>query len=74
MPKFNYRYRISLDGEEGQSIEGDFDCLIESSFVGYQNLSFIVDQDYGRSLALVQTTRVSWTNLIYMIETYAGMQ
>ena len=46
--------------------------MLEGTFIGYQNLSFIVDEDFGRSLALPTAIKVSANNRLYMFQTYAG--
>ena len=61
---------MSLDSE--YSNNGRITCNITSSFVGNQNASYIVEGEYGRSVAGKDIRHVSWDQHIYMFQTYAG--
>lgn len=64
------RYGVSLNSEN--SNDGRITCNITSSFVGNQNASFIIEGEYGRSIASKDIRHVSWDQHIYMFQTYAG--
>ena len=69
---FSYGVQLSTSDGENYSSQGSFTCLLEGSYVGYQNISFIVSEDYGRSLPLSSSLKVSANNLLYMFQTFAG--
>ncbi|XP_076824499.1 fibrocystin-L-like isoform X2 [Clavelina lepadiformis] len=64
-------YNIALNGEDGESNWGSFTCLLEGSYVGSQNISFIVDPGYGRSEPYKSAVYVDANDALYMLQTYA---
>ena len=52
--------------------EGQVTCKIDSSFVGNQNVSFIINGEFGRSLQDRSVMLVSRDGRIYNLQTYAG--
>ncbi|CAK8682975.1 unnamed protein product [Clavelina lepadiformis] len=64
-------YGIALDGYEGSSNQGHFTCLLKGSYVGSQNLSFIVDPGYSRSEPDKSIVYVDANDDLYMLQTYA---
>lgn len=67
-----FRFGVTLDGVEGESVWGDMTCRMQGSLVGNQNVSFIVNEDYGRSLSFNYMYLLSQSNKLYMLQTYAG--
>ncbi|XP_064634221.1 fibrocystin-L-like [Lineus longissimus] len=53
---------------------GSFKCKISGTFVGCQDISFIVDGAYGRSKAMTTSMRAMTRTDICMIETRAGVK
>ncbi|MBN3294524.1 PKHL1 protein, partial [Polypterus senegalus] len=68
-PNSDKRYGISLDYQWSQW--GTMTCRITGTYVGHQNVSFIVDGPYGRSLSDMGTYFVSSLNKLAMFQTYA---
>ena len=66
------RFGVSLDGQEGESVWGNIKCLINDTFVGSRNVSYIVNEDFGRSLAWNNMYLLSAANQLYNLQTYAG--
>jgi len=66
---FSYGVVLANDGE---SRWGSLTCMIESKYVGNQNVSFIVDQGHGRSWTDTTLRKVSADDRIYTIQTFAG--
>ncbi|XP_013405337.2 fibrocystin-L [Lingula anatina] len=56
---------------DGTSNRGTFKCDMMGGFVGHINASFIISGLYGRSKPDLSSLRVSSTNELYMIQTYA---
>ncbi|XP_069478235.1 fibrocystin-L-like [Ambystoma mexicanum] len=48
-------------------------CKMSGSYVGHHNVSLIVDQDYGRSLASSSSYFISSLNKLSMFQTFAGL-
>ncbi|XP_048254422.1 fibrocystin-L-like isoform X3 [Haliotis rufescens] len=63
-------FGIDLD-KDGTSWWGALKCKTETTYVGFVNASFIVDEWFGRSMPDLDTLRVSSTGKIYMYQTYA---
>ncbi|XP_067676837.1 fibrocystin-L-like isoform X2 [Haliotis asinina] len=63
-------FGIGLDSG-GQSWWGQLKCKPRTTYVGFMNASFIVDQWFGRSKPDLDTLRPSSTGKIYMYQTYA---
>ena len=51
---------------------GSVTCMVDSSFVGNQNVSFIINGEFGRSLQARSAMMVSADDRIYNFQTYAG--
>ena len=66
------RYGINLDSET--AVTGNFTCKVDSSYVGNQNISFILNGAYGRSAADPNAVHVSADDRLYMYQTYAGIR
>ncbi|XP_046549966.1 LOW QUALITY PROTEIN: fibrocystin-L-like [Haliotis rubra] len=63
-------FGIDLDSA-GQSWWGALKCKPKTTYVGFMNASFIVDEWFGRSKPDLDTLRPSSTGKIYMYQTYA---
>ncbi|XP_075907773.1 fibrocystin-L-like [Nelusetta ayraudi] len=62
-------YQLKLDSES--SHWGYMSCKMTGSYVGHQNLSFILDADFGRSLPNKDVFKVFGTNIQAMVQTFA---
>lgn len=51
---------------------GTINCLMTGNYVGYQNVSYIVDEDFGGSYPGSTAFKVSAKNTLYMFESFAG--
>ena len=61
-----------IPGTEGKnSFFGGFDCRLTGTTVGYQNFTYIIDQDFGRSRTRKEIKRISPDNQIYDLQTVA---
>ncbi|XP_069051252.1 PKHD1 like 1, tandem duplicate 1 [Lepisosteus oculatus] len=68
-PNSDTRYGLALDYE--YSVWGSMTCKITGTYVGHQNVSFIVDSEYGRSLPYLSNYIVSSLNQLSMFQSYA---
>ncbi|XP_063307204.1 fibrocystin-L-like [Pelobates fuscus] len=68
-PNSDTLYGLSLDSTSTDF--GTMICLATGTYVGQQNISFIVDSNFGRSLPLISNYFVSSNNKITMFQTYA---
>uniref|UniRef100_H2Y4C5 G8 domain-containing protein n=1 Tax=Ciona savignyi TaxID=51511 RepID=H2Y4C5_CIOSA len=64
-------YHMKLTYET--SVYGTFHCKTQGTFVGYSNMSFIITGIYGRSVASKSLYKVSATDTVHMIQTYADV-
>ena len=64
-------YGYSMDNEGRTSPEGKFTCKMSGGYVGNQNFTFIIDQDYGRSKTLKGIRKVAHNDIVYDLQTYA---
>ncbi|KAI0214677.1 Fibrocystin-L [Lamellibrachia satsuma] len=62
---------LLLDGASGEKTTGHFKCSIDSKYIGGMNLSFIVENEYGRSMPALQMLRVLSHDKICMFESFA---
>lgn len=61
-----------IEGSEGRTTnEGYFKCRLTGTKVDYQNFTYIVDQDYGRSRMNRLRKRLAPRGTIYDLQTYA---
>ena len=67
-------YGINLENleEDEYSDNGIIRCMVQSFYVGNQNISYIVSGQYGRSVPDKYLYHVSADNKIHMLQTYAG--
>ena len=67
-------YGINLENleEDKYSNNGIIRCMVQSLYVGNQNVSYIVSGQYGRSVPDKSLYHVSADNKIHMLQTYAG--
>ncbi|XP_072530724.1 PKHD1 like 1, tandem duplicate 1 [Salminus brasiliensis] len=68
-PNSDELYGLTLDSMN--SDWGYMSCKMTGSYVGHHNLSYILDNDFGRSLPDFQVYSVSALNKISMFQTYA---
>ncbi|CAK8682966.1 unnamed protein product [Clavelina lepadiformis] len=64
-------HNIALNGDDGESNWGNFTCLLNGTYVGSQNISFIVDPGYSRSEPYTSIVYVDANDALYMLQTYA---
>ncbi|KAM8966821.1 LOW QUALITY PROTEIN: fibrocystin-L [Pelodytes ibericus] len=69
IPNSDTLYGLQLDTTYSDT--GTMICQLTGTYVGHQNISFILDSYYGRSLPSVSTYFVSSINKITMFQTYA---
>ncbi|XP_068603731.1 PKHD1 like 1, tandem duplicate 1 [Brachionichthys hirsutus] len=68
-PDSDELYLLKLDSENSNS--GHMSCKMTGTYVGHQNISYILDKDYGRSLPDKKIYKVSGSNRLHMFQTYA---
>ncbi|XP_059206673.1 fibrocystin-L-like isoform X1 [Centropristis striata] len=68
-PNSDELYGLELDSET--SWWGRVTCKMTGTYVGHQNLSYILDNDFGRSLPEKNLYRVSSVGKLYMFQTFA---
>uniref|UniRef100_UPI00398F2CC2 PKHD1 like 1, tandem duplicate 1 n=1 Tax=Pristiophorus japonicus TaxID=55135 RepID=UPI00398F2CC2 len=68
-PDSDMLYGLKLDYKH--SDKGTMTCKMTGTYVGHHNVSFILDNGYGRSLPHVKTYFVSSLNKLSMFQTYA---
>ncbi|XP_030644362.1 PKHD1 like 1, tandem duplicate 1 [Chanos chanos] len=68
-PESDELYGLTLDTET--SHWGYMSCKMTGTYVGHHNLSYILDNDYGRSLPDFSNYYVSSLNKLAMFQTYA---
>ncbi|XP_036949440.1 PKHD1 like 1, tandem duplicate 1 isoform X2 [Acanthopagrus latus] len=68
-PESDELYNLQLDNE--MSRWGYMSCKMSGTYVGHQNWTYILDADYGRSLAEKKLFRVSSLNKLSMFQTFA---
>uniref|UniRef100_A0AAZ1XIZ7 IPT/TIG domain-containing protein n=1 Tax=Oreochromis aureus TaxID=47969 RepID=A0AAZ1XIZ7_OREAU len=68
-PNSDERYNLQLVSESSQM--GYMSCKMTGTFVGHQNLSYILDADFGRSQAVKKLYRVSALGKLSMFQTFA---
>ncbi|XP_025757857.1 PKHD1 like 1, tandem duplicate 1 isoform X2 [Oreochromis niloticus] len=68
-PNSDERYNLQLVSESSQM--GYMSCKMTGTFVGHQNLSYILDADFGRSEAVKKLYRVSALGKLSMFQTFA---
>ncbi|KAI3358131.1 hypothetical protein L3Q82_003134 [Scortum barcoo] len=68
-PNSDELYNLQLDSETSQW--GYMSCKMTGTYVGHQNLSYILDSDYGRSSADKNLLRVSALGKLSMFQTFA---
>ncbi|XP_078071648.1 PKHD1 like 1, tandem duplicate 1 [Mustelus asterias] len=68
-PDSDTLYGLKLDHQ--YSIRGTMTCRMTGTYVGHHNVSFILDNAYGRSLPQLNTYFVSSLNKLSMFQTYA---
>ena len=64
---------FELDNRE-TSNEGYFKCKMGGSYIGNQNFTYMINQDYGRSQTRWSSRRISPKNIIHDLETYAVVE
>nr|XP_032810523.1 fibrocystin-L isoform X1 [Petromyzon marinus] len=69
LPNSDSLYRLELDNEK--SDKGYLSCNITSTYIGHLNVSFILSDDFGRSLPDKSTFLVSALNKLSMFQSYA---
>ncbi|XP_032616164.1 fibrocystin-L [Hylobates moloch] len=69
IPKSDNLYGLKLDHPNGDM--GSMVCKTTGTFIGHHNVSFILDNDYGRSFPQKMAYFVSSLNKISMFQTYA---
>ncbi|KAI0230284.1 Fibrocystin-L [Lamellibrachia satsuma] len=62
---------LLLDGASGQKTTGHFKCSIDSKYIGGMNMSFIIENEYGRSIPALHMLRVLSHDKICMFESFA---
>ena len=67
-----FSYGLQLD--DPKSVNGHMTCKVLSTYVGAQNATFILAEDFGRSLANRNAYVVTWLNKIAMFRSYAGLE
>uniref|UniRef100_A0A3Q2VVI1 PKHD1 like 1, tandem duplicate 2 n=1 Tax=Haplochromis burtoni TaxID=8153 RepID=A0A3Q2VVI1_HAPBU len=68
-PNSDERYNLQLVSQSSQM--GYMSCKMTGTFVGHQNLSYILDADFGRSQAVKKLYRVSALGKLSMFQTFA---
>uniref|UniRef100_H3CIT5 PKHD1 like 1, tandem duplicate 1 n=1 Tax=Tetraodon nigroviridis TaxID=99883 RepID=H3CIT5_TETNG len=68
-PQSDELYQLQLDNEN--SVWGYMSCKMAGTYVGHHNLSYILDDEYGRSLPDKPLYWVSGVGKLAMIQTYA---
>ncbi|CAL8298854.1 unnamed protein product [Lota lota] len=68
-PNSDELYQLQLDSES--SWWGRMSCRITGTYVGHHNLSYIIDADFGRSLADKSLYKISAEDKLAMFQTYA---
>ncbi|XP_030597029.1 PKHD1 like 1, tandem duplicate 1 [Archocentrus centrarchus] len=68
-PNSDELYNLQLDSETSQW--GHMSCKMTGTYVGHQNLSYILDADFGRSQAAKKLFRVSASGKLSMFQTFA---
>ncbi|CAL8293184.1 unnamed protein product [Merluccius merluccius] len=68
-PNSDEVYLLELDSES--SWWGHFSCRITGTYVGHHNMSYILDADFGRSLADKDLYWISSVNKLSMFQTFA---
>ncbi|XP_011607160.2 fibrocystin-L isoform X2 [Takifugu rubripes] len=68
-PQSDELYQLQLDNEN--SVWGYMSCKMTGTYVGHHNLSYILDNDYGRSLPDKKLFRVWGLGKLSMTQTYA---
>ncbi|XP_053571903.1 fibrocystin-L [Bombina bombina] len=68
-PNSDNLYGLQLDNQYSDT--GSMVCKSTGTYVGHQNVSFILDSNYGRSLPSIATYFVSSINKMTMFQTYA---
>ncbi|XP_040210792.1 fibrocystin-L-like [Rana temporaria] len=69
VPNSDTLYGLQLDSANSDA--GSMICHDTGTYVGHHNISFILDDRYGRSLPSLSTYFVSSLNKMYMFQTYA---
>ncbi|XP_037651430.1 PKHD1 like 1, tandem duplicate 1 [Sebastes umbrosus] len=68
-PDSDELYNLRVDSES--SSWGDMSCKMTGTYVGHHNFSYIVNNEYGRSMPYKSLYRVSAANTLAMFQTYA---
>uniref|UniRef100_A0A8C4EZ61 PKHD1 like 1, tandem duplicate 2 n=1 Tax=Dicentrarchus labrax TaxID=13489 RepID=A0A8C4EZ61_DICLA len=68
-PESDELYNLQLDSETSQW--GYMSCKMTGTYVGHHNLSYILDNDFGRSLTDKKLYRVSSLEKLSMFQTFA---
>ncbi|XP_035537797.1 PKHD1 like 1, tandem duplicate 1 [Morone saxatilis] len=68
-PESDELYNLQLDSETSQW--GYMSCKMTGTYVGHHNLSYILDNDFGRSLTDKNLYRVSSLEKLSMFQTFA---